>query len=226
MRTWVLLFGLLAASGVGAQTDNACGSLANYAFGPYDYRAATPGQKSLVENAHFTAGVEFLQTRKTGTFGHDIGYTLRAFPNHPRALLAMQKLVEKEKRNPAEDAPYTIDCFYERALRFRPDDYVVRLLYVSFLIERGDLKEVPAHLAYVNQTEADNAFAMYNLGLVYFDLKDYGQALAYAHKAFELGLPRTDLKNKLARINKWEEPAPRPAAAAASTPDASASGVP
>lgn len=226
MKTWVLLSWLLASSSIGAQTNNACGSLVNYAFGPYDYRVATPGQKSLVENAHFTAGVEFLQTRKTGTFGHDIGYTLRAFPNHPRALMAMQQLVEKEKRNPAEDAPYTIDCFYERALRFRPDDYVVRLLYVSFLIGRGELKEVPAHLAYVSETEADNAFAMYNLGLVYFDLKDYGQSLAYAHKAMQLGLARPDLKAKLERLNKWADPAPVAATDAASKPEANASGVP
>lgn len=208
-----------------SQAPNPCGPLANYAYGPYDYRSATPDQKSLVENAHFTPGVETLQVRKTGMFGHDIGYTLRAFPNHPRALVAMQHLVEKEKRNPADGAPYTVECFYERALRFQPNDYVVRLLFANFLVGRGETAEVARHLAYVSDTQADNPFAAYNIGLIYFDMKNYDQALVHAHKAMKMGLMRGDLKARLEAVHKWVDPEPDTPSETASMPASAASGA-
>ncbi|MBI3350405.1 MAG: hypothetical protein HY020_24805 [Burkholderiales bacterium] len=225
MKPWFILSWLIAAGLANAQAQNPCGSLVNYAYGPFDYRSASNDQKSLVEGAHFTPGVEMLQTRKTGAFGHDIGYTLRAFPNHPRALVAMQRLVEKEKRNPAEGAPYTIDCFYERALRFQPSDYLVRLLFATFLVSRGESTEVGRHLAYVSDTQADNPFAMYNVGLIYFDMKNYDQALLYAQKAMKMGLMRGDLKAKLEAVHKWADPAPDAPTDAASAPEPASSGV-
>lgn len=224
MKHWFLLSYLLYASLVHAQDANPCGSLRN-AHGPYDYRLATHDMKSLVEGEHFTPGVESLKIRQTGAFGHDIGYTLRAFPNHPRALVAMERLAEKEKKDPPYRSPYSVECFYERALRFQPSDYVVRLLYASFLIGRGrPADDVTRHLDYISQSQADNPFAVYNVGLIFFDMKNYEQARAHAHKALKLGLMRGELKAKLERVGQWTEPtdadAP-PTAASAAPPAAS-----
>jgi tetratricopeptide (TPR) repeat protein len=201
-----------------AVTDS-CGALHNPAYGPWDYRKAANDQKDLVERAHFTPDVENLRARKTGPFGGDIGYTLRAFPNHPRALLAMQRLTEKEKKPQPEGSPYTIECFYARALRFQPDDYVVRLLFSAFLVGRNDFAAAVPHLEYVAGTQADNPLTLQNIGLIYFDMKNYEQALAYAHKALKLGLKSGPLRTRLQMAGKWADPAPD----APSAPDESAS---
>src|SRR5437868_1067555 len=74
-----------------AQNLGDCGSLDNPSYGPFDYRTATAYQKQLVEiiGAHFTSSVESLQHGNTAPIGGELDYTLRAFPNHRRALLAM-----------------------------------------------------------------------------------------------------------------------------------------
>jgi hypothetical protein len=91
-----MLMTLLGASGAGAQES--CGSLAN-AVGPWDYRTASQQRRELVELYHFRLDVETLAPgRSPISIGADISYTLRAFPNHPRALISMANLGQREKR--------------------------------------------------------------------------------------------------------------------------------
>src|SRR5678816_4417104 len=84
-----LLVGFLAVHAVSAQTGpSACGPLAN-AYGPFDYRTDRTGTTlSIVEDNHFTPAVEQLISGITSSVGGEIDYTLRAFPNHHRALLS------------------------------------------------------------------------------------------------------------------------------------------
>lgn len=204
---------LLVPLGAMAQAIERCGSLENH-YGPFDYRTAHITQKQIVERAHFTRGVETLTRGTTGAFGADIAYTLRVFPNHPRALLAMERLVVKEKRNPPQDGNHTIECYYERAIRFKPDDAVVRMLYVNFLIQRNTLEEARKHLDYVVETTQDSPMTQFNAGMLYMDMKDYDQALALAHRIEALGVHRPELKARLQAVGRWAEPS----AAAASAP--------
>lgn len=210
--TWLAALGLLTSL-AHAQGNESCGSLQNH-FGPWDFRRTTPAGRALVENAHFTPGVEALTRGMTGPFGGDIAYTLRVYPNHPRALQAMERLVEKEKANPPKDAKYTIECYYERALRYQPDDHVVRLLFVNFLLKRNQPDPARPHIEYVVNTTADNPFAQFNAGMLYFDMQDYERALIQAHRAMALGFSRTDLRDRLVKIGRWVEPAPAQAASA------------
>lgn len=209
-RTFVMslaiagLTGLVPTSLAHAQV-NGCGSLHNH-YGPFDYRTAHPTQKEIVEIAHFSAGVEALTQRMTGPFGGDIAYTLRVFPNHPRALQAMERLVAKEKRNPPQDARLTIECYYERAIRFRPDDPVARMLYVNFLIKRNELDEARTHLKYVAETTQESPLTQFNVGMLYMDMKDYDQALIQAHRVMALGAERRELRDRLAAAGRWVEP--------------------
>lgn len=208
----VLHGALLAPLAAAAQTLEPCGSLENH-YGPFDYRTANRDQKRIVENAHFTHGVETLTRGMTGPFGGDIAYTLRVFPNHPRALLAMERLVIKERRNPPQNGNHTIECYYERAIRFRPDDAVVRMLYVNFLIPRGNLDEARKHLAYVVETTQDSPLTQFNAGMLYMDMKDYDQALVLAHRIEALGVNRPELKARLQAVGHWAEaPAAKPSA--------------
>lgn len=209
-----LLLAATAASAL-AGPERECGVL-EWNYGPFDYRTMTAHQRMLVEGAHFTPTVENVTRGATGSLGHDIRYTLAVFPNHPRALLAMERLVEKEKRNPAEGAEFTIECFYERALRFKPEDHVPRLFYVNFLIRHNQLDEARRHLDYVAETTQDNPIAQFNAGMLYLDMKDYDKGLIQAHRVIAMGFDRRELRDRLVAAGRWTEPAPVEPASAAS----------
>jgi tetratricopeptide (TPR) repeat protein len=129
--------------------------------------------------------------------------------------------VEKERANPARDAWYTIECFYERALRFRPDDHVARLLYVNFLVKKKDTDNALKHLDYVAESTRDNPFAQFNAGMLYIDMKLYDKALAQAHRVIAMGFDRRELRDRLAAAGQWVEP-PAEGASAPATGAASA----
>jgi tetratricopeptide (TPR) repeat protein len=206
MRLAVLsLFAACALVSSANAAEQQCGELAN-AFGPFDYRS-DKNRLPIVESYHFDAGTEKLVRGKSGALGADIDYTLRAFPNHPRALMAMQRLAERSKTDKPPHANYTINCYYERAVRFRPDDGVVRMLYANFLARRGAADEAIKHLEAAEKALGASANLHYNMGLVYADLKQYDKALAHAHQAYQLGFNLPGLKAKLQRAGQWREPA-------------------
>lgn len=215
---------LVAAAAPAHAISNAereCGTL-EWNYGPIDYRTAKEQQRHLVERPHFPPGVESLTKQASGPFGADLRYTLSVFPNHPRALMTMERLVEKERRDPPQGAEYKLECWYERSLRYRPDDHVPRLLYANYLIRQKRVDEANRHLAYVAETTQDNPLAQFNVGMLYADMKDYDKALVQAHRIILMGFERRELRERLTAAGKWVDPAP--AAEAASAPASAASG--
>ena len=181
-----------------------CGRLKNH-YGPFDYR--TDGKAlEIVESVHFTPQVEALIRGSTGSVGGDIGYTLATSPNHHRALLAMTRLAEKQRNPRPAGASYTVDCYFDRAIRFKPDDNIVRMIFANYLIRNAREAEARAQLKVAEKRGADNGFTQYNIGLLYFDMKDYDSALSQAHKAVALGFEQPALKEKLQAAGKWSEP--------------------
>jgi hypothetical protein len=209
-----LLIAVLGSTPAHAQSGNSsCGSLSQgtSGYGPFDYRTDKP-KLGVVEQYHFTPAVEALIRGSTNTLpGADLDYTLRAFPNHHKALLAVVRYGEKLKSPQPSGTHYSVECYFDRALRFRPDDMVVRMIYATFLAKNARLPEAFQQLGQAAGSAADNAFTHYNIGLIYFDLKEYDKALVQAHKAIALGFPRTDLRNQLQSVGKWSEPAELPA---------------
>lgn len=206
----------LATAGAAHAQFDLCGDIAN-SYGPYDFRTDRGETLGRVERAHFPPITEALIQGKheRSRPGPDIDYTLRAYPNHHRALLAAVRLGEKFKTDPPPGMRYTAECWLVRATRFRPDDTVVRGLYAKFLIERNRRAEGLAQLKHAEANAGDNPFSHYNIGLLYFEAKEYDAALVQAHKALALGFPRTELKDRLAALGKWQEPAAEGAAPAA-----------
>lgn len=197
-----------------------CGALAN-AFGPYDYRN-DKDKLPIVEGAHFTMSVEMLIKGNAGYLAGDIDYTLRAFPNHHRALVSMMRYGERLRVNQVPHAKYDVECYFLRALAFQPDDTTARMLYVTYLKQQGRTKDALQQLAVTETHAGDNAFTHYNMGLLYMDLGEPASALKHAHIAQARGFLRTDLKNKLVAAGRWAEPA----AAAASEPVAAPASAP
>lgn len=201
----------------------ACGSLSTH-YGPFDYR--TDRKKlPVVEIAHFTPEVELLvRGPRSPDFSGDLSYTLHAFPNHHRALDAIARLSLRAKSPQPERLTYSVDCYFERASRFRPDDTTVRMLFADYLNKTKRAKEALVQVDYARAVApTDNPLTQYNLGLVYFELGRYKDALAQAHLAQSLGMQRKDLMDKLKTKGQWSEPAPAPAE---SSPAASAASEP
>lgn len=122
-----------------AATDNElqCGSLQN-AYGPIDYRTAPPDKKQLVEGAHFTREVEQLVRGKTSSEpSGDLDYTLRVFPNHARALRSLMDYGRRKKTDRLAGTHWPVWCYFDRAIRFQPDDSQVRVLYGIYLQRKG-----------------------------------------------------------------------------------------
>ena len=46
-------------------------------------------------------------------------------------------LCERKKTPQPHGAKFTVECYFDRAVRFAPDDTVVRVLYATFLAKAG-----------------------------------------------------------------------------------------
>jgi len=199
---------LLLPAAALAQNAGACGQLEN-AYGPFDYRV-DQNRLPIVELHHFTPEVELLIRGREGPIGGDLDYVLRAFPNHPRALLAMARYGDKLKVDTVPNARYSVDCYFVRAITFQPEDTTARMLYATYLNSHQRRDDALKQLAVARGLAGDNGFTHYNLGLVYMDLREFDLALAEAHAALALGFPRTELRDRLVAANKWAEPASAP----------------
>lgn len=183
-----------------------CGPLRNH-YGPYDYRTASEEQRRIVEvdGRHFTPDVEYLRKGETGPLGSELSYTLRVFPNHHRALASMSKFAQRQHTRKPTNSHFTIDCWFDRAIRFAPSDPAVYLLYGIDLLRIGKRQEAVKLLEKSLELSGDDPNAQYNLGLAYFELGDFEKSLAFAKKAYANGFPLQGLKNKLQRAGKWRD---------------------
>ena len=219
----LLILGLLMAhsqSLFAEVGDIACGSLKN-AYGPFDYRS-DKDKLDIVEGAHLTPDVVNLIRGNTGTLGGDIDYTLRAFPNHPQALMAMVRLGEKQHQSTPVGAHYSVECYLYRASKFKPDDSTVKMIYANYLAKNGRGSEALKYLDEIVEQGGEDANLYYNMGLIYLDLKQYDKALGFAHRAYQMGFPLPGLRDRLKRMKKWSEPLPTAVPPADPEPDEAA----
>lgn len=186
--------------------ENYCG---DYSYtgssGPYDYTNPEHRKAPLprIELHHFPKKVENLIEGQTGAIGGDISFLLNYYPNHHRALAAMSKLSIREKSNKAIGSRYSTLCFFDRATRFNPKDAMVRSLFGNHLLKIGKFDMALEQLIIASEIEPNNPKFNYNLGLLFFDKKDYIQSKKYAEKAYSQDFPMLGLKNKLKSVGKW-----------------------
>lgn len=160
----------------------------------------------VVENYHFAPQVEALQRGQTGQLGGDIAYTLEHFPNHPRALSAMARLALRLHQQQPPGARYEVECYFQRAMRFVPEDGVVKALYGAYLLTLRRDKEALEQLEAAVAVQPGHAAGWYNLGLARLRMKAYPGALEAAHKAYAMGFPLPGLRQQLKAAGEWREP--------------------
>ncbi len=215
LLAFMAAIGMVVATGAAAQSD--CGSLDTH-YGPFDYRTDR-AKLPIVEQYHFTPRVEMLLGGiSTAYVEGDISYTLHAFPNHHRALASLVRLVERAgSRNPPR-LDLSVDCYFERALRFRPDDLIVRMLLADYLIRTDRGTEAEPQLDHVSKLAGDNPLTHLNVGRLYMKLGRPEKAVECVERARALGVLQSDLQEQLSRKNLWPVPAPSPGAASDSKP--------
>lgn len=181
-----------------------CGIIYEERYGPFDYRWDQDKLK-IVEDFHFTPRVESLRAGQSGYIGGDLNYTLMSFPNHHRALIALVKYTERLKVTKANGMKYPVECYFDRALRFAPDDTKARSLFAQYLQKNNRGAEALEQLDVATRYAGDNGVAHYNIGIVYYQLRAYDKALVQARKAKELGVPDGQLESLLKKAGQWKD---------------------
>lgn len=202
--TVVVAGGILSWPDARAQDVPGCGNLSN-AFGPFDYRdPEARGQPlQLVERAHFTQDVESLRRGKaSANVVDDLNYTLRAFPNHHRALNSVAKYALQGGRFERDSAIPSADCYFKRAVVFRPDDEVVRMIFGNYLSKRGDRAGARSQYEEALRLAPSAAEVNYNAGLFFASEGDLARAKELALVAYEGGYPLPGLKRKIDELEK------------------------
>ena len=176
------------------------------AYGPYDYTNHLHNSKRpVVEKHHFNKNVENLIKGQTSHVTDDLDYTLRAIPNHHRALLsAIRYQIRVNKKFERKALAPPVECYLQRAINFSPKDSTVLTLYAYYLRKAGKLSEAEAKYQRALKISPDSAKILYSYSLLLIDLKKHDQALIYAKKAYQNGRPPINLKNKLIKLKVWK----------------------
>jgi len=169
-------------------------------LGPFDYTKAYlhETELSLVQAAHFNTNVELLLqgAKQKGNMLGDIHYTLKAFPNHHRAL---NTVINYRLKN----GPYTNkgikqpECYFLRAVNFVPKDDMTIMLYGLYLHRINQLSEAETMYKKALLINPNNIQAMYNYGLLSIDLGNIEQAKSLAKKVYSKGFSLKGLQRKI-----------------------------
>lgn len=170
-------------------------------YGPYDYTNPQHFKQKLpiVTRAHFTKKVERLIEGESTYLVGDLDYTLRAFPNHHRALHAIMRYATQPGW---EDQPKLLakpECYFQRAIVFQPEDGMARLLFGTFLHRRKNYDLAMREYQAALKKMPENLSLHYNMGLLYAELKQYDKAKEHARICYSKGYRLTGLKRKLAQ---------------------------
>lgn len=175
-------------------------------YGPYDY--TNPNHRGhnleIVEGGHFNKDVEMLIKGKTSSNPWpDIQYTIKAFPNHHRALYAMMRYQLQNSNLKGAIKPAPAECYFQRAIKFKPDDYRVMQLYANYLIKKGypelAVKTYNRALKIKNAPPEIN----YSLGLLLLKMNKLDEAVEQAKIAYDGGIKKSKLARKLKEVNRW-----------------------
>jgi tetratricopeptide (TPR) repeat protein len=194
----------LLSGGTAAAADAGmveCGDPFSNGVGPYDYNNAedrsNPQKIPIVEKFHFTQVVESLARGSSSEYAMvDLDYTLRAVPNHHRALNAVARFdVEKGGIPPRW---HSAQCWFDRATQFRPEDAQVWLIYANWMARKGEHDDALEAYQQAKTLAPESVEIDYNMGLLYFKMGEYEKSLASARLAYAGNYPLQGLRRKLA----------------------------
>jgi Tfp pilus assembly protein PilF len=127
-------------------------------------------------------------------------FILRVFPNSPQALNGISELCDVKWKSRQCDA----DPWFESAVAVNPSVATTWVIYGIHLQRRKRLSEAIEKFQHALTLQPNNINGRYNLGLAYFDLKDYVKANEQAQMSYALGAPLPGLRDMLKRVGAWK----------------------
>ncbi len=183
------------------------------------YKSAGTELLRSVETYHVGPAADKLRIRQYESASGDIAFTLRYFPNHPQGLLQMMQLCEQWKFSAQCNFAMVSDVF-ANAIAINPNVAAPYVAQGIYLYREKRLQAAIASFEEALTVDANSLNAHYNLGLAYFDTKQFELANVHAQRAYQLGAPVPGLRDKLTRVGQWKPiDTTMPDAASFSTPD-------
>jgi tetratricopeptide (TPR) repeat protein len=202
----------------GAQLSIACDlDLSNGRTGPWDFydpanhqpsSAAPQGNISRVVNVHLTPAMLALKHGNTSSISNDLDYTLRAIPNHPDALNLASRLELHIKRGlarPGEKMTHDAECYFERAIVFRPNVSTTRMLYGIHLHRAAKYSDALSAYEAALNLGMSTPDLHYNTGLALYKAGRYEEAAEEAKLAYNMGFPLPGLRDYLREAGYWKD---------------------
>jgi len=169
--------------------------------GKVDVEQAERVHFSYMESAFRSGEVR----RKPAVIWSELEYMVRRYPNHTGALSYLDRLSRLLNVEILPSSLNSVDCHFQRALRFTPDDMGVKMVYGIYLLKRNRVQEAIDMFKQVESQQPDNANNHYNLGLAYMAAKQPEDARQHAVKAYAQGFTLPGLKQKLKSSGMWGE---------------------
>jgi len=187
--------------------------------GGHDYY--NPGSdtdvKANMVNAHHFHLQPAFDAMKTGNWRsawENFEFILRFAPNSPQALNGISQLCVLKWKSPLCDA----DSWFDQAIAINPSIATTWVLYGIHLQRKKLPDQAVEKFKHALELRPDDINGHYNLGLAYFDMKDYDNANKQAQMSYALGAPLPGLREMLKRVGAWK---PSPKADADSAPKVS-----
>lgn len=180
--------------------------------GPFDYNTATHAERRLVEGTHFNEHYQaylvgkskFQKTRDyiIETPAAGFGYTLWAFPNHPFALSAIEDIGTKQKSEKLMGLQLRVHCYFQRAVKFKPNDATVRALYGYYYARRGKQKEAEFQVEKAMELSPDDKSVLSYAAFSYLKINKPDLAAQIAKRAYEAGYQLPGLRRQIERTGR------------------------
>ncbi len=194
------LWTIVCFSGLAAAAGSAFALEADRDY--YTVAATKDGRQTLrnVEEFHLGPAVEQMKTGHYENTRRHLEFVLRYFPNHPQALVMMSELCDEKWKSPN----CAVDELMNRGIQRNPkvaQTWAINGMHLQ-RVKRTDaaIESYKTSIA-INPSSAN---AHYNLGLAYFDNKQYDLANQEAQFAALLGFQLPGLRDKLTRVGQWK----------------------
>jgi tetratricopeptide (TPR) repeat protein len=194
----LLVFALALATLIVAPAGHAQTRSLDY----YAPRETEADQRVLrnVEGYHLQPGIDHLRAREFRQAMAEFEFILAVYPNHPRALMLLSDVCEQSRSMECTNAA---DSWFEKAVAINPN---AAATYVMFGIYNHKSHRLDAAIkSYKRALELspNSVNANYNLGLAYFEQKQYALANEVAQRAYASGASLPGLRDKLKTVGAW-----------------------
>lgn len=171
--------------------------------GDYYFNRADAAMMTLlgnVEKFHLPGCSEGMKTRRYEPALADCEFILRYFPNHPTALLAAADICIAWK------SPRCIaDRYFEQAIEVNSHAATTYVTKGIYLLRANRPAEAVESLKQAVEISPNSINAQYNIGLAYFETKQYQRSNEHAQRAYALGAPVPGLRDRLKKAGYWKE---------------------